>query len=251
MTSLSLKLYFDANASSYRENLGKVIAKCRLIESMGVHLEQFEKSVLLQSDLDAVANRIRSLIPQKRGSIVTSGHWILPLSNSKKLNLSNTPVAIVERDDNPIYVFPCKVEETYYDLMKGLDHLLSNLEDLPQLRGVSENEIVRIIEKSPEKLENGLVVERKEVPVEGGVIDILFRASDGKHLVVEVERSATDQALGQVLRLCACFEKQGGLGKEDVRGMIACLRANPNLIRAAERAGITVKVLEDVARLTT
>src|SRR5437667_12529320 len=42
---------------------------------------------------------LRDLIPQRRGEIVTSRGDMLPISKGKNLNLDNTPILLVEKDE--------------------------------------------------------------------------------------------------------------------------------------------------------
>ena len=67
----------------------------------------------------------------------------------------------------------------------------------------------------------------------------------GAILIVEVEREATDAAIGQILRLSAGYEKSHGLPPDSVRSSIACFRINDNVVAAANRAKIEVWKLQD------
>ncbi len=191
-----------------------------------------------------VADKIRSIIPQKRGAVVTSRRTILPLSGTKKLNLGNTPILLVEEDGKLVYVFPCRVGETYYSLRQGIAFLRSNLPGLPPLSGLSEKDLIEIILKQPDLLEEGLHDAREEVATSAGKIDIVFHDVQEKTLLVEVEREADDAPLGQTLRLCAAYEKGLSLPARSVRGMIACMRAREFIQDAARRAGIEIKFIK-------
>ena len=190
-----------------------------------------------------ITNKIHSIIPQKRGAIVTSRGTPLPLSGRKKLNLGNTPILIVEDEERPTYVFPCRLGETYYDVNAGLAHLRANLPDLPPLSGMNEKDLSEIIVKNPEILENGLRGPRLEFDSGAGIIDIVLIDKNERHVLVEVEREADDAPLGQILRLCAAYEKKYSLPTGSVRGMIACMRAREFMQDAARRADIEIRII--------
>ena len=59
-------------------------------------------------------------------------------------------------------------------------------------------------------------------------------------MIIEVEREGTDAAVGQILRLCAAYERKNDLEKERVRAVIACTRIHDFVFEAAKRAGIEI-----------
>ena len=63
----------------------------------------------------------------------------------------------------------------------------------------------------PELLEEGLRLVSSEIETSRGRGDLLFKDKNEKFLLVEVEREASDQSVGQILRLCAGYEGQQGL----------------------------------------
>lgn len=216
----------------------------KLATEFNLSFANFEGSGISEKMKSEIADKMRTIIPQKRGGIVTSRKMILPLSGTKKLNLGNTPILIVEDDGRPAYVFPCRLGETYYGIEDGITHLRSNLPGLPELTGLSEKDLTEIILKQPKVLGRGLHDPREEVETSAGTIDIVFRDDNERNLLVEVEREADDAPLGQILRLCAAYEKKLSLSRESVRGMIVCLRAREFIQDAAKRAGIEIKIIE-------
>lgn len=216
----------------------------RLASEFDLSFAYFDSSGISEKMKSEIADKIRAIIPQRRGGIVTSRKMILPLSGTKKLNLGNTPILVVEDDEGSVYVFPCRLGETYYGLEDGIAHLRSNLPKLPPLTGLSEKDLTAIILKQPELLEKGLHDPSEEVETSAGTIDIVFRDVNERKLLVEVEREADDAPLGQILRLCAAYQKKLSLSRESVRGVIVCMRAREFIQDAAKRAGIEIKIIE-------
>jgi hypothetical protein len=171
---------------------------------------------------------------------VTSGGHYLPLSGSKKLNLNNTPILLVRNESGPLYVFPCKSGEIYHDVIRGIKFLHDNLPNLIELPAGTEESIISAIQDTPELLEEGLSLISSELETSRGRGDLLFKDKNERPLLVEVEREASDQSVGQILRLCAGYEGQHGMEPGTIRAAIACIRINDKVLAAAKRAGIEV-----------
>ncbi|MGI0078441.1 MAG: endonuclease NucS domain-containing protein [Nitrososphaerales archaeon] len=241
---IRLELYYKSNESHTRP-IEETMKECEEISSdFNVSFSSFENSQMDDEMKSRVADKIRSIIPQRRGAIVTSRKMILPLSGTSRLNLGNTPILVVENDGKPVLVFPCRLGETYYSLEDGIAYLKANLPELSPLIGSSEEDIMAFILKQPEVLEKGLHDPRKEVETLSGAIDLLFLDANNRCLLIEVEREANDASLGQTLRLCAAYERKLALPNNSVRGMVACMRAGESIKDAASRAGIEIRVIE-------
>jgi endonuclease len=244
LSEIIIELYFDKTVS-YREDLADIRNRCEKLEKdRKATFLQIERGQLSSSKVKSVENEVRGLIPQERGSIVTSRGFLLPLSNSKNLNLSNTPVLLVKSQERLLYVFPCLLGETYFTVVKGLDHLNANLPNLPPLAGQMEEAITQQVLDNVEKYEKGLALKDREVETSAGRADLVFVDNHGRNIIVEIEREATDNALGQILRLCAAYEKKFGLPRDQVRAVIACVRIHEFVREAAERAGVEIWVAE-------
>lgn len=236
MNQVRIRAYYDKELTPGTGVLFKALDD---LEMEGALVSRIERSTLSEREESNLVDEIRKIRPQLRGSVVTFGGYMLPLSGSKKLNLLNTPVVLVGKDKEVIvYVFPCAIGEKYYSVSEGLSFVKANLNDLPLLPGVSEEAITKLIVNDPSILEEGLAFIGQEVNVSTGVCDIVFEDKYGKVLLVEVEREQSDQAIGQILRLAAGYEKDYNT---IVRPAIVCLRGE-NL--GAKRAGIEVWVLE-------
>ncbi len=241
MSKLDLELFYDKETKSYSSSIGALINQCyRLQHKHRVRFERFESKELRQRQTEHIVSEIRGIIPQERGSIVTSRGSMLPLSKSKKLNLGNTPVLLVKSKKKPVYVFPCRVGETYYDIPSGLSHLENNLPKLVPLSGEMETSLAERLKESPSILEPGLVFIAEEVDTSTGKADLLFRDALGRQVMVEVEREATDAALGQILRLGAGYEEIAKLPKDMLRIGIACSRIHKYVSAAAKKGGIEI-----------
>jgi hypothetical protein len=246
---IRLDLYYDERAP-YAAELERVLSLVKELErSTSAEASLHGSKDMGKDEAANLVDAIRSIIPQERGSIVTSRGVFLPLSKSKKLNLGNTPVLVVRLDERLSYVFPCKIGERYYDLVAGLEHLKSSW---PLLRPLSEpreeKTIVELVAHDPSIIENGLELMGIEIGTGSGFADLLLKDPLGNITVIEVERETGDAAIGQVLRLAAALEKEKR-GVE-VRGAIVCMRIRDGVLAAAARANIGVWLVESLDPFT-
>lgn len=237
---IGLELYYDKLAS-YSKTLQEILDLISSIQKeKSFELRLVEKSELSTEEMKAVISKIRSVYPQARGAIRTSRNNLLPLSNSKNLNLTNTPVLIVKSEQNVVYVFPCRIGESYFDIGKGIQHLSRNLPNFPPLEGKMEDAIIDHFLSNLDAFENGLKKEQVKFETSVGEADVLLRDAQGLYILVEVEREANDHALGQVLRLAAGFAKTRNLQKEKLRVVIASERKRGAIEEAARWANVEV-----------
>jgi hypothetical protein len=249
---IEIAVFYDKFIETYPEySLNAIVDEVTKLESRYVKVTFSERKSLSGPQIEKAVDDIRRIKPQSRGSVVASGGKTMPISGSKKLNLQNTPVILVketngsEADSKPVYVFPCKVGERYYRVTDGISFLKETLPHLLDLPGEMEETIASILRTSPDKLESGLVFRSAEDQISTGKTDLVFNDSRGSILIVEVEREATDSAIGQILRLSAGYEKDKHLEPHTVRSSIACFRINDNVLAAANRARIEVWKVQD------
>jgi hypothetical protein len=248
---LEIEAFYDKTSNQSGTSIENLLSSLSKLESYGVRISVLEKESLVDGQMEKAVEEIRRIKPQSRGSVVASGGQPLPISGSKKLNLLNTPVLLVreirnERDSRPIYVFPCKIGESYYNVLDGISFLSETLPDVRVLPGEMEESLISSLKVEPGKLENGLQLSSAEEVVRTGKTDLVFVDSHSRFLLVEVEREATDSAVGQILRLAAGFEENHSV--ERVRCGIACFRINENVLAAANRASIEVWKAQDKGR---
>lgn len=245
MYNMRLDLYFDSS-SEYKTDVKMAIDSIReTADALDLSLVACDVSQITDQERIGIESRIRAILPQMRGSIRSSRNAILPLSGNGNLNVTNTAILIINSEEKDLFVFPCRLGETYYSLSDGFEYLRSNFPTLPVLEWQSEKEITSIILSEPNLIEEGLHDPKQEEETGAGKIDLLFVDRNGRDLLVEVEREADDAPLGQILRLCAGYVRLHSLPEESVRGMIACMRARPFVRHAAEMAGIEIKVLDE------
>ena len=239
-TFIGLDLYYDELVEYAKTPLGQIFQALDDLKSakaqIDISISKLERGMLSKTRMKAIEDEIRSIKPQSRGSVVSSGGFNLPLSGTKKLNLSNTPILIVRDEPRPLYVFPCKSGEHYYDFISGIKFLSDNLPNLIELPVETEESITDVIQSSPGLLEVGMSFVSKEIETSTGRVDLLFQDKNGRLLLVEVERQASDQSVGQILRLCAGYEGQHELKFGMVRGAIVCKRINKNVLAATKRS---------------
>ncbi|MDA4111913.1 MAG: endonuclease NucS [Thaumarchaeota archaeon] len=247
---IEIAAYYDKSIEYPEHQLDTVLSEVSGLESRHVKIVLRDSLNLSREQMERAVDDIRRIKPQSRGSVVASGGKTLPISGSKKLNLQNTPVILVTEsngsgDSKPIYVFPCKVGERYYRVLDGISFLRKTLPNLVELPGEMEETIATLLREDPVRLESGLVFRSAEDFISTGKTDLVFTDANGSFLIVEVEREATDSAIGQILRLSAGFEKDQGLPVGSVRSSIACFRINENVLAAANRAKIEVWKLQE------
>jgi RecB family endonuclease NucS len=217
-----------------------------------------DASKLTDTDQEKIAVEIRSIPPQARGRVVSGGGMILALSHAKKLNFDNTPIIIVKDNlDRPIAVFPHALEgkvETVEDHLK--DALALGVDEALHRKRIPTEEILtELISTMPSIFENDATVIGHEYPTSTGTIDLLLLDKNGTPIVVEVEVTATEQAIGQVHKLAEGYSKTAEtvslesditrLAREKpVRKAIICLKTKGRLQEACRSAGIELYQLK-------
>jgi len=232
-----LELYFRRNAH-YEANLGGIRQRVREIAvRWKTDFEEFDVDVLAAEHVRRLIDDIRSIRPQMRGRVVSSGGKVLPLSGSKLLNVANTPIVVLRENGSAIDVFPHLLGTAYFDVDSSLDRILNlGPREYVQDRGLLESPIVKVLADNPTLLEKGMKFIGSGVEVPAGLVDVLLQDREGVDVVVEVETKARDNAVGQVLRLARSHAEQ--MGKKHVRKMIVCHDFDVGLPLACKEAGI-------------
>jgi hypothetical protein len=246
------------------ENLSAMTAKGLLQE-----LAQREKTVtakivdaskLTEAEQERIADDIRTIPPQVRGRVVSGGGMILALSHTKNLNFENTPILIIRDSlERPIAVFPHALEEKVEVVEDHLrDALVSGVDRaLNRKRIPTEELLTELVSIAPSMLEEDTTVLGQEFSTSTGTIDLLLLDKNRIPIVVEVEVTATEQAVGQVCKLAEGYSKSpertlisSGSEKtakgEAVRKAIICLKTKGKLQEACRSAGVELYQLKAV-----
>ncbi|MCX6660846.1 MAG: endonuclease NucS [Candidatus Bathyarchaeota archaeon] len=234
-----IKLYFDLQGS-YQNRLTMLHGLLEDIKKKwNVSCEETEVRNLSKEEIKNLPSLIRSIPPQVRGRIVSSGHHVLPLSRTKRLNLRNTPITILKIDDAPADVYPHLLGTNYATPEDFISRILRvGPSEYLQARGLLEEPIIKILADYPESLGKGTSLLMISHETEAGVIDIILQDVKGNPIVVETETRAKDSSVAQVCRLAAGYAKSNGLSLEQVRKMIVCLGYEGQLETTCEGSGV-------------
>jgi hypothetical protein len=232
-----LELYFKTG-THYEKDLEDLRRRMHEIEnSWKVDFQEFDVDQLSPEERIELVDDIRGISPQARGRIVTSRGKTLPLSGSKLLNVENTPIVVLRENERAANVFPHLLGTAYFDVVSSLERILSlGPTDHLQSRGLLEDPMVKIVADNPELLGKGMSFVESNVMLPGGSVDLVLRDREGTDVVVEAETRASDQAVGQVLRLARGYAQQ--TGKKLVRKSIICIDFDSGLPLACKEAEI-------------
>jgi hypothetical protein len=219
-----LELYYDCNAtySADLQQISDVMEKLK--QTWQIDYNTFETQDISPEESQKIETSIRSIPPQVRGRIVSSGNHILPLSRKKKLNLKNTPIIILKKKGIPTAVFPHLLGTNYGRPLDSLSRILKvGPDEHLEAKGLLEDPIVKILSDYPEALGIGTSFVNTNVETDAGIIDILLKDDLENYIVVEVETKAKDAAVAQVCRLTAGYAKSINLPLENIRKAIVCI----------------------------
>ena len=234
-----LVLYFDGNAE-YSSKDGSIINALKEIKKKWkLDYEVINSSDLSEDDCQKLKSEIRSIPPQVRGKIVSSGNHILPLSRQKNLNFTNTRILLFYRYDLPINVFPHLLGMAHNTIEDLLNKILKyGPKDYADAKGLLENPIQKILSEFPSILEPDLQFVDLNVLLENGEIDILCKDGKENFVVIEIETIAKDIAFSQVCRLATEFSKTNDIDMDKIRMAIVCIDFSQNIIKACKAAGV-------------
>ena len=217
-----------------------------------VTVKVVDASQLTETDQEKIAAEIRAIPPQVRGRVVSGGGMILALSHAKNLNFDNTPILIIRDNlERPVAVFPHALEEKVEGVEDHLrDAIMSGADKaLHRKRIPTEELLTELISMAPSMLEEGATVLGREYPTSTGTIDLLLLDKSKTPIVVEVEVTATEQAVGQVCKLAEGYSKSAAgqpgpgmsgnnAGVKVIRKAIMCLKVKGRLQEACSSAGV-------------
>ena len=154
----------------------------------------------------------------------------------KPLNWMNAPNTLVEEPDRWVVANP-KGEE----LTIRLEEVLSDQEfalgsDPGLVKDGVEAHLQQLLAESPEVMEEGLVVVRREYPTDIGPVDLLCRAADGDTVAVEVKRRGELDGVEQLTRYLDRLGNDSRL--HPLRGMLVATAITPQAKVLAAARGI-------------
>ena len=241
----NIELYHDSNAS-YSVGFQQILDILeKLKQTWQIEYDIFEAQDISAEEVHKIETSIRSIPPQVRGRIVSSGNHILPLSRKKNLNLKNTPVIILKKKGIPTSVFPHLLGTNYSKPIDSLSRILKvGPDEFFEFKGLLEDPIVKILSDYPEALGTGTSFVDINVETDAGIIDILLKDELENHVVVEVETKAKDAAVAQVCRLAAGYAKSNNLPLSKIRKAIVCISYEGQLKVTCEGSEVELYQIE-------
>jgi RecB family endonuclease NucS len=153
----------------------------------------------------------------------------------KPLNWMNAPNSIVDHGDHWVVSNP-KGEALIINLVEVLHEADHELGDDPGLQkdGV-EAHLQVLLAESPEAIEPGLKLVRREYPTAIGPIDLVCRDSTGQVVAIEVKRRGDIDGVEQLARYIERLHLDSSLGQ--VRGLFVAQVVKPQARVLAEARG--------------
>jgi RecB family endonuclease NucS len=155
----------------------------------------------------------------------------------KPLNWMNAPNSLVENDDHWVITNP-KDETLTITFHEVLSDVTAELGEDPGLQkdGV-EAHLQELLAASPDAIEDGLTLVRREYPTAIGPIDLLCRDGDDQVVAIEVKRRGEIDGVEQLARYIERLQLDSSLG--DIRGVYVAQSIKPQAKVLAESRGFT------------
>ncbi|HEY3486085.1 MAG TPA: endonuclease NucS [Ilumatobacteraceae bacterium] len=153
----------------------------------------------------------------------------------KPLNWMNAPNSLRDEGDRWVVSNP-KGETltiTLHEVLSDTDHVLGDDPGL-QKDGV-EAHLQELLAATPDAIEAGLTLVRREYPTAIGPIDLVCRDADGCVVAVEVKRRGEIDGVEQLARYIERLKLDSSLG--DVRGVFVAQSVKPQARVLAEARG--------------
>ncbi|MGC6477989.1 MAG: endonuclease NucS [Ilumatobacteraceae bacterium] len=153
----------------------------------------------------------------------------------KPLNWMNSPNALTDNGDHWVVTNP-KGETLTINLVEVLDEVSHEFGEDPGLTkdGV-EAHLQELLAASPEVMEDGLRLVRREYPTAIGPVDLVCRDADDGVVAIEVKRRGEIDGVEQLSRYIERLHLDSSLG--DVRGMFVAQVIKPQARVLAESRG--------------
>jgi RecB family endonuclease NucS len=155
----------------------------------------------------------------------------------KPLNWMNAPNTVDDQGDVWVITNPKKetLTITLHEVISDIDQELGEDPGL-QKDGV-EAHLQELLAASPQAIEEGLTLVRREYPTAIGPIDLVCRDEDDTVVAVEVKRRGEIDGVEQLARYIERLEMDSSLG--DVRGVFVAQVVKPQAKVLAESRGLS------------
>ncbi|MFM9083559.1 MAG: endonuclease NucS, partial [Actinomycetota bacterium] len=165
----------------------------------------------------------------------------------KPLNWMNSPNTVEDKGDHWVVSNP-KGETMTIRFAEILHDSMNELVEDPGLdKDGVEKQLQELLAASPETMEAGLVLIRREHFTALGPVDLLCRDTAGRTVVIEVKRRGEIDGVEQLTRYMADLANDATLG--ELRGMFVAQQIKPQARTLAESRGFTcVEVDYDALR---
>ena len=164
----------------------------------------------------------------------------------KPLNWMNAPNDLIEEEGRWVVINPkgerltITFEEVHFETSMDMG------EDPGLQKDGVEADLQQLLAETPDELEAGLELIRREYPTPIGPVDLLCRSADGSTVAVEIKRRGEIDGVEQLTRYLEFLSRDARLG--EVRGIFAAQVVKPQARTLAEDRGI-VWVEVDYERL--
>ncbi len=159
----------------------------------------------------------------------------------KPLNWMNSPNTLIEDDDTWTVVNP-KGERLIIEFGEVHFETSRDLGDDPGLvKDGVEMELQRLLAETPEVIEPGLTLIRREYPTPLGPVDLLCRDPAGETVAVEIKRRGEIDGVEQLTRYLEFLNRDSRL--EPVRGIFVAQIIRPQARLLANDRGIACVVI--------
>ncbi len=127
-----------------------------------------------------------------------------------------------------------RLEIRLHEVLSDVEHEMGEAAALEK-DGV-ERDLQAALAASPETLEEGLRLDRREWPTDVGPVDLMCRDADGGWVAVEIKRVATIDAVEQLTRYLDCIRADPA--RAACRGILAAQQVKPQAATLAESRGL-------------
>lgn len=226
----------ESNLDLYLNLLQKISKK----HSIKYELHTFNTLSLKEKEI--LIENLRVISRKNAIGIVSKGTGPLIISRSKQIGKNSILLVIENKQIKDVY--PHEKNKKRTDIKSYLNIVLksNSIDDIINHNNLTESDIARMLSTFPELIEKDLQFIDTEIEVEGGRIDIAFLTKNKKHLLIEIEIEAKDNAIGQVQRFVTYADKYN-ISKNNIRLGIVCGKISKSRLNACINAGIEVYTL--------